>query len=49
MWVHTRDDYLIKLSDSMSNIPRKVTEAKDQMINQWFYGYHEINNIIRFI
>ena len=43
------DDYLIKLSDSMSNIHRKVFEAKGQMINQRFYGYHEIHNIVCFI
>ena len=43
------DDYFNKLSDSMSNIPRKVIEAKGQMINQRFYGYHEINNMICFI
>ena len=33
----------------MSNIPRKIIEAKGQLINQWFYGYYEINNIIFFI
>ena len=49
LWVQMSDDYLIKLSDSISNIPRKVIEAKGQMINQRFYGYHEINNIVCFI
>ena len=49
VWVQMSNDYLIKLSDSMSNILRKVIEAKWQMIYQWFYGYHEINNIICFI
>ena len=49
LWVQMSDDYLIKLSNSMSNIPRKVIEAKGQMINQRFYGYHKINNIVCFI
>ena len=49
LWVQMTDDYFNKLSDSMSNIPRKVIEAKGQMINQRFYGYHEINNMICFI
>ena len=44
-----RDEYLIKLSDSMLNIHRKVIEAKGQMINERFYGYHEINDIVCFI
>ena len=44
--VHMSDGYVVKLSDSMFNIPRKVTKAKGQMIKQWFYGYHKIKYMI---